>query len=145
MRIVLVSLLFLLPLTLWGQEVEIVEENVDEEGLAISGTQAHLRGLDTIIGSTQDFEVDVGGSPSRFGRLLVEVSSCRYFAENPSTHSYGFITVKENPELPPIFNAWMIASAPALSAMDHPRYDIWLITCSGGEKPVGEGKIEGEG
>ena len=140
MRIVLTSLLFLLPFTLWGQEAEIVEENVDEEGLAISGTQAHLRGLDTIVGSTQDFTVAVGGPPAHFGRLLVEVSSCRYLEENPSTHSYGFITVKENPELPPIFNAWMIAAAPALSAMDHPRYDIWLITCSGEEKPVGAGR-----
>ena len=27
------------------------------------------------------------------------------------------------------FYGWMFASSPALSALDHPRYDIWVLKC----------------
>ena len=29
----------------------------------------------------------------------------------------------------PVFDGWMIASSPALSALDHPRYDVWVMRC----------------
>ncbi len=28
-----------------------------------------------------------------------------------------------------LFSGWMLASAPALNAMDHPRYDVWALRC----------------
>jgi hypothetical protein len=28
-----------------------------------------------------------------------------------------------------VFRGWMFASAPAVSAMDHPVYDIWVVDC----------------
>ena len=28
-----------------------------------------------------------------------------------------------------LFDGWMIASSPALNALDHPRYDVWVIGC----------------
>jgi hypothetical protein len=28
-----------------------------------------------------------------------------------------------------VFSGWMIASAPALNAMEHARYDIWVMRC----------------
>ena len=30
-----------------------------------------------------------------------------------------------------IFSGWMFASSPALSAMNHPVYDVWVIDCIG--------------
>ena len=36
------------------------------------------------------------------------------------------------------FRGWMIASSPALMALDHARYDIWLIRC----KPLEELPVE---
>ncbi|MCW8843320.1 MAG: DUF2155 domain-containing protein, partial [Rhodobacteraceae bacterium] len=35
----------------------------------------------------------------------------------------------------PLFQGWMIASSPALSALDHPRYDVWVLRC---KTPVAE-------
>jgi len=29
----------------------------------------------------------------------------------------------------PVFKGWMIASSPALNALDHPRYDVWVLRC----------------
>ena len=27
------------------------------------------------------------------------------------------------------FSGWMVAASPALSALDDPRYDVWLLRC----------------
>ena len=48
-------------------------------------------------------------------------------------HSYAVfdasktITVKGVAE--PVFTGWMVAASPALSALDDPRYDVWLLRC----------------
>jgi hypothetical protein len=28
-----------------------------------------------------------------------------------------------------LFSGWMFASSPALSALEHPVYDVWVIDC----------------
>jgi hypothetical protein len=28
-----------------------------------------------------------------------------------------------------VFSGWMIADSPALSALDHARYDVWILRC----------------
>ena len=28
-----------------------------------------------------------------------------------------------------IFSGWMLASSPALNALEHPRYDVWVLRC----------------
>lgn len=119
-----------------AQDTAVVEQDIATEWPegkidrpAEHGTAAHLRALDTIVGTVSELLVSVGETV-QFGRLSISVSACRFLPENPSTHSFAFVTVSENPDLPPVFDAWMIAAAPALSAMEHPRYDIWLIRCN---------------
>ena len=129
MRIAAAAAASVLAFAVWGQTDSEESELEGAERPAVAGASALLRGLDTITGSASNFTAQVGGT-AEFGRLTVEVSACRYLPENPSTHSFAFVTVFENPDETPVFNAWMIASAPALSAMEHPRYDIWLIRCS---------------
>ena len=34
------------------------------------------------------------------------------------------------------WRGWMLADSPALSALDHPRYDLWLISCTTSEAGV---------
>ena len=31
--------------------------------------------------------------------------------------------------VPPLFSGWMFASSPALNALEHPVYDVWVIDC----------------
>ena len=126
----------LLTLTAAAQDSVVVEQgNAAEsqeggkERPAAQGTEAHFRALDTIVGTVSELPVTVGETV-QFGRLSISVSACRFLPDNPSTHSFAFVTVTEIPNGPPVFDAWMIAAAPALSAMEHPRYDIWLIRCS---------------
>ncbi len=89
---------------------------------------AILRGLDKITGETTDYDLD-NGDTARIGRLTVEMDACRYPAENPSGDAFALVTVTADGQNAPWFRGWMIASSPALSALDHPRYDIWVMRC----------------
>ena len=112
-----------------SQELDPIDKDKVIDDQAVTGAYAEMRGLDTIKAAASDFSIRVGDS-ARFGRLTVEVSDCRYFADNSSINSFAYVKVTDAAENLPFFSAWMIAGSPALSAIDHPRYDIWLIRCS---------------
>ncbi len=91
---------------------------------------AVLRGLDKITGQTTDMEIlDGHGEP--YGRLEVSVEDCRFPTGNPAGNAYAHVTVidREAPGSAPMFSGWMIAASPALNALDHPRYDVWVLHC----------------
>jgi len=93
------------------------------------GTGAVLRGLDKVNGETQDLDL-ANGSSAIFGDLRVELGECRYPVGNPAGEAYAFVTIQAVDEQQPMFRGWMMASAPALNALDHPRYDVWAIRCN---------------
>ncbi len=92
---------------------------------------AVLRGLDKVTGRTSTFSIPVG-EVFQFGRTYVVPESCftRPPEESPENASYLYVYEKsargENIEL---FKGWMFSSNPALSSMEHPVYDIWVIGC----------------
>ena len=88
---------------------------------------AVLRGLDKVTGAVTDVDLDVGGS-ARVGRLDVRLGACRYPVDNPSGDAFARLEIDAGGEAP-AFAGWMVASAPALSALDHPSYDVWVIRC----------------
>ena len=73
------------------------------------GSGAVLRALDKLNGTVTDIEVGDRQSQA-VGRIEGTLDDCRYPAD-------------------PVFRGWMIASAPALNPMDHPRYDVWVLRC----------------
>ncbi len=94
---------------------------------------AIFAGLDKITGRIIAFEVQVNETV-QFGALQLTPKVCytRPVTERPQTTS--FIEVDEitfNNESKRIFNGWMFASSPGLSAIEHPVYDIWLTGCKG--------------
>lgn len=92
-------------------------------------TGAVLRGLDKINGFHADIELASGRS-AQFGRLSVELGECRYPAGNPSGDAFAFLVIREEGKDAPVYSGWMIASSPALNALDHARYDVWVMRCT---------------
>lgn len=95
---------------------------------AASGLGAILRGLDKVNGQTADIEVKNGETATVFG-LDVALGDCRYPAENPTGDAFAYLTVWEHGKAEQLFDGWMIATSPALNALDHARYDVWVIRC----------------
>ncbi len=87
-----------------------------------------IRWLDKLTGQTGDMELQRGQSASN-GRLTIQLDSCRYPADNPAAEAEAHLTVLESGRDTPVFAGWMLASSPALSAMEHPRYDVWVLRC----------------
>lgn len=100
-----------------------------------------LQGLDKSVGRTVTFEAKVG-STIQYGPLFIKIHSCRKAPPIEQPESAAFLQIWE---VPPgsdksewVFSGWMFASSPALSAMDHPVYDIWVLDCLGREEPNAE-------
>jgi hypothetical protein len=91
-------------------------------------TGAQLRFLDKLTSETGDVTISRGQS-AKFGRLVVRLDSCRYPTGNPASDAEAHLTVIEETSEAPLFSGWMLASSPALSALDHPRYDVWVLSC----------------
>ena len=112
---------------------------------ATVGKGAQLRGLDKLTGKVADFELDNGYSV-KFGTLRVDMAQCRHPSENPNGDAYAFISIYEDQgEGANVFQGWMVASSPALSALDHARYDVWVLRCTGLAQVDAVSSSEGDG
>jgi hypothetical protein len=89
---------------------------------------ASLRFLDKLTSETGDVTLSLGQA-AKFGRLLVQLDSCRYPTANPTSDAEAHLTIAEDGTGLQLFTGWMLASSPALSALDHPRYDVWVLSC----------------
>ncbi|MBP7243175.1 DUF2155 domain-containing protein [Amaricoccus sp.] len=92
--------------------------------------QVTLRALDRLNGRTQDITMGVGETV-RFGQLEILFEACRVPREAPESDAYAFLRIRDVRDAEPRFSGWMFASSPALSALDHPRYDVWVLDCAG--------------
>jgi len=95
-----------------------------------------LRGLDKVTAITNDFEVKIGQS-RKFGSLTIEPSYCRKRPPEETPEIYAFLTITDRVtdgsgqeiEGNVVFKGWMFASSPALNALEHSVYDVWVLDC----------------
>jgi hypothetical protein len=94
--------------------------------------KAILQGMDKVSGRIVKFEAPVGQSV-RFGTLEIIVRTCRKHPPEDPPESAAFIDIweiKTGEAATSLFRGWMFASSPALSALEHPVYDIWVADCA---------------
>lgn len=96
---------------------------------AASSPGALIRVLDKINGDTTDIEIG-RGEARNFGNLTIVLGDCRYPPKNPNSDAWAWLEIRDQSMNEPAFSGWMVASSPALNAMDHARYDVWLMRCS---------------
>lgn len=105
-----------------------------------------LRTMDKITGRVQKISVNIG-EEKKVGPLTVFVKKCLKKPPEETPENAAFLTVvdEDNSEKP-VFQGWMFSSNPALSAMEHPVYDIWVVECIRGieQEPVTEISREAE-
>jgi hypothetical protein len=93
--------------------------------------EAVLQGLDKVTARVSAIEAPVGRAV-RFGTLEITARTCRKRPPEETPESAAFLEIRdvkpgERPAL--IFSGWMFASSPALSALEHPVYDVGVIDC----------------
>lgn len=93
-----------------------------------TGSTAVLRGLDKISGDTDDLTLAIG-ERATYGRLEITLVACRYPTEAPESDAFAFLEIDSTHNGEQLFRGWMVASSPALNALDHSRYDVWVLSC----------------
>nr|WP_237072638.1 DUF2155 domain-containing protein [Pseudaestuariivita rosea] len=89
---------------------------------------AMVRALDKMTGAVVDLEIPAG-QVQRFGRIEITVQECRFPTNNPAGDAYVLMNIREIDDQDAAFFGWMVASSPALNALDHARYDVWALRC----------------
>jgi hypothetical protein len=87
-----------------------------------------LRALDRMLGQPTDVEMGVGETVI-FGRIAIHALECRFPTDDPSSDAFVHLEILDL-QGNRLFDGWMIASAPALSALEHARYDVWVLRCA---------------
>ena len=92
---------------------------------------ALLQGLDKVTARVSTFEApqDI---PVQFGTLEIVVRTCSKTPPEEPPESTAFLEIfnaRPGEKRVRVFSGWMFASSPALSAMEHPVYDIWVVDC----------------
>ena len=99
---------------------------------------AIVEAVDKITAETMRFEVEVGGRPVRFQKTLIFTArACEVSAPDELVEdSIAYLEVSLQPRgmlqtssPRQIFRGWMFASAPAVSGLQHPIYDAWVVGC----------------
>ncbi len=92
---------------------------------------AVLQTLDKVTARVNTIDVRVG-TTVRFGSLLIRVDHCDKRPPEETPESAAFLEIAEQrPGEAPVltFAGWMFASSPALNALEHPVYDVWVLDC----------------
>ena len=76
------------------------------------------------------------GKAASFGELTIVVDKCLRRPIDEAPENTAFLTVEETETGKAVFQGWMFSSDPALSAMEHPVYDIWVLECTDSETKV---------
>lgn len=99
---------------------------------------AIVEAIDKITAERMRFEVEVGGRPVRFNQALIFTArACEVSASDEQVEdAIAYLEVSLQPrgttqQTDPrqIFRGWMFASSPAVSGLQHPIYDAWVVGC----------------
>ena len=117
-------------------------------GETIAEPVAVLEGLDKITARVSKFEAQVDAS-LHFGTLSIRVRDCEKNPPEETPESAAFLEIDElrpGEDRVRLFSGWMFASSPALSALEHPVYDVNLLDCrkASGSAAAPAGKSEGK-
>lgn len=93
---------------------------------------AVMQALDKPNARVQTFNVQVGHSAT-FGPLSVKIRSCKKTPPEETPEAVAFVEI-DDPRIKEmvrqnLYRGWMFASSPALSALEHPIYDVWVLDC----------------
>ncbi len=104
---------------------------VPVQAATIANPIAHFAGLDKITGRLTKFDVYLNETV-QFGALQLTPRACYSRPANETQRVSVFVEVDQvslQGSTTRIFSGWMFADSPALNAVDHAVYDLWLVEC----------------
>ncbi len=94
----------------------------------ISTDTVLLQALDKTTGRTSFLTVHLNQT-YEYGDLQILAERCLKHPPEETPENAVFMTITDKDEGDVVFKGWMFSSEPALSAMDHSMYDVWVVDC----------------
>ncbi len=97
----------------------------------IANPVAAFNGLDKITGRLTNFDVYMDETV-QFGALQITPRACYTRPASEVQRTIVFVEVDQvslQGSVQRLFTGWMFADSPALNAIDHAVYDVWLVNC----------------
>ena len=90
-----------------------------------------MMALDKITGKPTQITAPLN-RPVEFATLTITARYCYSTPPSETPETTAFVQIDDRrPDKPErrVFSGWMYASSPSLNGMDHPLYDVWVISC----------------
>lgn len=123
------------PAPFVGPTQDALQEMTETEGGAV------YRGLDKITARVSTIYAPLDEVVG-FGSLRFVTRHCNKRPPEETPEKTAFLEVRDikpDETEEELFKGWMFASSPALNALEHPVYDIWLMDCIIIEPETSEG------
>lgn len=114
------------------------EENKEVEDIKIKDTKEinktntiKIQALNKITAKSYEYKIKIGDS-IEFERLIITPLFCWKSAPSDIPENKALLKISENQlnkEQKEIFYGWMFSSAPSISSLEHPMYDIKVVDC----------------
>jgi hypothetical protein len=91
-----------------------------------------LRGLEKITGRPTNIIAPIG-KPVQFATLTITARFCYSTPPSETPETAAFVQIEDHrPDQPVqrVFSGWMYGSSPGLNGVEHPLYDVWVISCN---------------
>ncbi len=128
----LFRLISLLNIIIIANQTIAVKHSVASNWMVAQSAELQL--LDKITARISTTIVPVGGG-AEFGTLELRVHYCAYRPPEETPENAAFIIIYDNGYgdrklQQTLFSGWMFASSPAISGLEHPVYDVTLLSCN---------------
>ncbi len=90
---------------------------------------ATLQALDKINARGETLVVKVGDT-GQFGSLNIAVRGCFVRSPDRPNDATALLVIRDQRSDAPAFTGWMVRSAPYMSMLAHPIYDVRVAGCS---------------
>jgi len=95
-------------------------------------TRVNIVALDKITAKTSDINLFLGET-KKFGLLEIKALKCGNVESQSEQEQAAYIQVKDLSDNLSnkvfVFNGWTFSSSTTLNPLDHPAYDLWLVSC----------------
>jgi hypothetical protein len=95
-------------------------------------TRVNIVALDKITAKTSDINLLLGET-KKFGLLEIKALKCGNVESLAEQGQAAYIQVKDLSDNLSnqvfVFNGWTFSSSTTLNPLDHPVYDLWLVSC----------------
>ena len=89
---------------------------------------AQLQLLDKVNAQSTTLNVKVGES-AQYATLTIAVRACQVSKPDEKPDATAFLDITDSHPDSPSFHGWMLKSAPSVSMLQHPIYDVRVLGC----------------